>query len=224
MISVISKFVKEMALGMASFQEKGFSKNGAFLENQSELERYCYFVAGTVGLMLTALFSECSTKISPEIRARLERRSVAFGLGLQMTNIAKDFLTDRGRGWCYIPRDFFIEEGIDPISDSLTDCTEKLFKVQKRLISLALGNLDEALQYTLDIPRTLVRYRLFCLWPLFMAVKTLGKLYHEQSFFTDKVVKITRNDVKHIVQSTSLAVLSNHALKLLYYRIRPLIR
>jgi len=215
-IAVISKHVKEMAIGMASFQEKGSEEGMVFLEDKTELERYCYYVAGTVGLMLTSIFSASSKRISPRIQERLEKRSVAFGLGLQVTNIAKDFFGDQQRGWCYIPRSFFNEEGINPFCDSFTEKAEAFLNVQKRLIRLAASYLDEALQYTLDIPRTLFRYRLFCLWPLFMAVETLARLYGERSVFSGQVLKISRHDVKRIVFNTSLAVMSNTALTRMY--------
>jgi len=223
-ISIISKHVKEMALGMASFQEKGRDKTIVFLEDEKELDRYCYFVAGTVGVMLTAIFSEESTKISPRIKEKLQKRSVYFGLGLQITNIAKDFFRDRKRGWCYLPRSFFIEAGLDPINDSFTDKPEAFLNVHRRIINLAVIYLDEAIQYTLDIPRSLIRFRLFCLWPLFMAQRTLATLYGEQRLFRGEVVKIGRSDVKRIVRNTSLAVMSNTLLRFLYDRQRRMIR
>ena len=114
LIAVISRYVKEMAVGMAEFQEKGLNKRKVFFENQNELDQYCYYVAGTVGLMLTSLFTLDSKKIPPEVKKKLEERSVPFGLGLQVTNIAKDFVEDQKRGWCYVPRSFFTEAGIDP--------------------------------------------------------------------------------------------------------------
>jgi len=223
-IAVISKHVKEMAMGMASFQEKGSEEGIVFLENKTELERYCYFVAGTVGLMLTSIFSEGSRRISPPIQESLQRRSVAFGIGLQVTNIAKDFFGDRARGWCYIPRAFFTEEGINPLRDSFADKAEAFLNVQRRIIKLASSYLDEALRYTLDIPRTLIRYRLFCLWPLFMALETLAKLYGERSVFSGQVLKISRQDVKRIVISTSFAVMSNKALTRMYHQTKRKIR
>ncbi len=220
MISIISAHVREMAVGMASFQEKGSDKGIIFLENQEELDRYCYFVAGTVGLMITSIFSENSRRITPGIKEKLQARSVAFGLGLQITNIAKDFYGDRERGWCYVPRSFFIEEGIDPVEDSFEKKQEGFVNAHKRLINLALTYLDEALLYTLDIPRALIRYRLFCLWPLFMALESLAKLSRDQNLFRGRTVKISREDVKRIVRNTSLAVMSNTALKCMYNRTR----
>ena len=224
LIAAISKHVQEMALGMADFQAKGLDQKSVFFENQSELDRYCYFVAGTVGLMITSIFSATSNKISSQVKQKLESRSVPFGLGLQVTNIAKDFAEDQKRGWCYVPRSFFIEEGIDPLTESINEKPEGLFQVEKRIIRHALGYLDEALKYITDLPRTLIRYRLFCLWPLFMAAKTLGKLYHEHAFFAGRVTKISRDDVRNIIRNTSMVVISNHALRFLYNNIKPIIR
>lgn len=224
MVAVISDHVNEMALGMASFQKKGADRGIIFLEDHIELARYCYFVAGTVGLMITSIFSENSPSITAETRKKLEDRSVSFGLGLQITNIAKDFYGDHERGWCYVPRSFFIDENIDPVRDTFHDKPEGFVNAHKRLIKLALTYLDEALLYTLDIPRTLIRYRLFCLWPLFMALESLAKLSGEQNLFKGEIIKISRNDVTRIVRNTSLGVMSNTALKSMYHRTRNKIR
>lgn len=220
MIAIISEHVQEMSYGMASFQRKDEGKDLYLIEDKGELARYCYFVAGTVGLMLTSVFAENASLITPQIRQKLEERSVAFGLGLQITNIAKDFYGDRQRGWCYVPKEFFTEEGIDPLRETFDDNQAGFVKAHRRLIDLALLYLDEALEYTLNIPRMLIRYRLFCLWPLFMAVESLAKLTGEQNLFLGEAVKISRSDVKRIVRDTSLAVMSNSALRLMYNRTR----
>ena len=216
-IDVVSHHVKEMALGMASFQEKCIGNEEViFLKDQADLERYCYYVAGTVGLMLTAIFSWGSKRITPSIQENLQQRSVAFGLGLQLTNIVKDFSGDRQRGWCYIPRCFFAESGIDPLKDRPIDHVEAFLSVQKRVTTIALGYLDEALYYTLAIPRTLIRYRLFCLWPLFMAVETLAKLCGNRRLLEGQVIKISRHDARRIMRNTSLAVMSNCTIARMY--------
>ena len=220
LITSVSAHVREMALGMAALLEEKQGGTIIFLENREELDSYCYYVAGTIGLMITEIFDEASGRIDGATKDKLLKRSVAFGLGLQITNIAKDFFGDRERGWCYVPRSLFAMEGIDPLTDPFHDHRESYTRVHKQLIRLALQYLDEALQYMLDIPRTLIRYRLFCAWPLFMALETLVKLYGEERLFTGQVIKINRHDVRRIVRSTSIAVLSNQALRLLYSRIR----
>ncbi|MBN2688391.1 MAG: squalene/phytoene synthase family protein [Deltaproteobacteria bacterium] len=219
-ISLISDHVREMSYGMATFQRKDSGKEIQFIEDTGELSRYCYFVAGTVGLMLTSIFAETSSLITPRIRHELEERSVAFGLGLQITNIAKDFYGDRERGWCYVPRVFFTDEGIDPLRHTFDDNRTGFVNAHRRLIDLALIYLDEALEYTLLMPRRLIRFRLFCLWPLFMAIESLAVIMGKQNLFRGEVVKISRNDVKRIVRDTTLAVMSNGALRLMYNRTR----
>ncbi|MBN2570394.1 MAG: squalene/phytoene synthase family protein [Deltaproteobacteria bacterium] len=220
LISSVSAHVKEMALGMADLLAEKREGKIIFLETREELDSYCYFVAGTIGLMITEIFAEASGRINDATKAKLLKRSVAFGLGLQITNIAKDFFGDCERGWCYVPRSLFVAEGIDPMEGNFHDNREAYTRVHKQLIQWGLHYLDEALQYTLDIPRSLVRYRLFCAWPLFMALETLAKLCGEERLFTGQIIKINRYDVKRIVRSTSIAVMSNSALQILYSRVR----
>jgi len=221
LVAIVSSHVKEMAIGMAGFQHRTSGQAVAFLENLDELEQYCYFVAGTVGLMITSIFRDGTTKITGKIYEQLHARSVAFGLGLQLTNIAKDFFGDRDRGWCYVPRSFFHREGIDPVADPFRLDQGACIKVYKRLITLALAYLDDALLYTLDLPRSLVRYRLFCLWPLFMAVETLARLGTEpDALYHGTIIKINRSDVYRIILSTTSAVLSDRLLRTMYGRVR----
>jgi farnesyl-diphosphate farnesyltransferase len=85
--------VQVMAEGMAAFQE---APTGCGLANLAELDRYCYYVAGVVGEMLTRLFCDYSPAIAKH-REALMPLAVSFGQGLQMTNILKDIWEDRGR-------------------------------------------------------------------------------------------------------------------------------
>jgi len=65
------------------------------LKNEDELVRYCYGVAGTVGLMM-----------SPILGAGLPQAGEAaihLGIAMQMTNIARDVLEDARNGRRYLP-------------------------------------------------------------------------------------------------------------------------
>ena len=84
--------VSEMARGMAYFQKKFNSNALTLLENEEELEEYCYYVAGVVGEMLCNLFLEEIPQLSPQARQTMRDTAVSFGLGLQMTNISKDII------------------------------------------------------------------------------------------------------------------------------------
>ena len=56
----LQKCVDIMSTGMPQFQ-KNASLHG--LQNQTEMDQYCYYVAGVVGEMLTELFCEYSQKL-----------------------------------------------------------------------------------------------------------------------------------------------------------------
>ncbi|MEM1450959.1 MAG: phytoene/squalene synthase family protein [Planctomycetota bacterium] len=64
---------------------------------EAELLRYCYRVAGTVGLLMCSLFDV------DEPRARAF--AVDLGIGMQLTNICRDVLEDAERGRVYVPHE-----------------------------------------------------------------------------------------------------------------------
>ena len=107
--NAIERCVSIMTHGMAEFQQIA-TLDG--LADQAHLDRYCYFVAGIVGETLTELFCHYSDEINQR-REDLFRLSVAFGQGLQMTNILKDVCNDRLVRACWLPRDIFRATGFD---------------------------------------------------------------------------------------------------------------
>ena len=204
--------VTKMTEGMILYQGTE-TLNG--LKNQNAMDRYCYYVAGVVGEMLTRLFCDyCSTlKTNQEEMMHL---SVSFGQGLQMTNILKDIWTDRERGACWLPADEFSSRGIVLGELDRTNKKEAFQEVLGSLIGSAHGHLHNALTYTLMIPRCEVGIRRFCLWALGMAILNLRKINANRSFSSGDQVKITRSAVKATVATTSLFTRSNLALKSLF--------
>jgi hypothetical protein len=91
---------------MAEYSRIVKNNNGSVLSLKDirDWDRYCYYVAGTVGHMLTDLFIEhygFEIKLADGLRALGE----SFGLGLQKVNVIKDVPDDRKRGLCYLPGD-----------------------------------------------------------------------------------------------------------------------
>ena len=107
--SAIQRCVDLMCYGMPRFQS-ATSLEG--LSRRSDLDEYCYYVAGVVGDMLTELFCEYSPDIAKN-RAQLSKLAVSFAQGLQMTNILKDVWEDRSRGACWLPREVFAPHHVD---------------------------------------------------------------------------------------------------------------
>jgi len=102
-IKIIDPLIAEAIGGMIKFKSlKSGSRNNIFqLDDIKELEEYCFYVAGIVGVMLTNIF--CQKDGIRGNKSGLERYQVHFGLALQLVNIIKDYEKDIGRGWCYIP-------------------------------------------------------------------------------------------------------------------------
>src|SRR5262252_6876808 len=107
--AAIQRCIEVMCQGMHHFQQTA-SLQG--LARASDLDSYCYYVAGVVGEMLTDLFCCHSSGVASQ-RAALFELSTSFGQGLQLTNIIKDFWEDRSRGACWFPRDVFAAHGVE---------------------------------------------------------------------------------------------------------------
>ncbi len=70
------------------------------IADDSELIRYCYRAAGTVGLMMAAILEV------PAEHARAARaHAIDLGVAMQLTNIARDVAEDAARDRLYLPAD-----------------------------------------------------------------------------------------------------------------------
>jgi len=210
--NALERCVRIMAKGMADYQD---AETLDGLENLAAMDKYCYYVAGVVGEMLTELFCDYSDEINAN-KDELMKLAVSFGQGLQMTNILKDIWDDRERGACWLPRDIFEKEGFD-LSDLNENNKDKNFqRGLEQLIAIARNHLNDALTFTLMLPTHEKGIRKFCLWALGMAVLSLDKLNKHRDFSRGVEVKITRKSVKATVASTSLLVSNDWALKKLF--------
>ncbi len=216
--AALERCVRIMSQGMAQFQLNA-TLDG--LKDVAHLDRYCYHVAGVVGEMLTELFCAHSEAIDRD-RETLLRLAVSFGQALQMTNILKDIWEDRRRGACWLPREVFDQVGFDLSTLDPGNHGERFQRGLTELIAIAKLHLEDALAYTLLMPKEEVGIRRFCLWALGMAVLTLRKIYRHLNFTSGQEVKITRRSVKTTILVTNLTVSRDALLRLLFeYFTRP---
>ena len=208
----LERCVRTMSRGMTEFQQNA-TLDG--VSDLSELDRYCYYVAGVVGEMLTELFCDYSTEIS-ERRKDLLELSVSFGQGLQMTNILKDMWDDRRRGACWLPRDIFLASGINLGTLSAGQADPGFLKGISELVAITHHHLTNALRFIMLIPACETGIRRHCLWALGMAVLTLRRIYATAVFRSGQEVKISRRSVWAVTVVTSAVVRSNLALKFLF--------
>jgi farnesyl-diphosphate farnesyltransferase len=217
--AAIERCVRIMCEGMPAFQRNA---RLAGLANVRELDRYCYYVAGVVGEMLTELFCAYSPEIEGR-RSRLVALSTSFGAGLQMVNIIKDTWDDRRRGVCWLPRDVFDRVGLDLETLTAGRDDAALSAAMEELIGIAHRHLRDALDYTLAIPSNETGIRRFLLWSLGLAVLTLRKIHRNPDFLAGRQVKVSRRTVQATVITTSLAARHDWVLsRLLQQSAAPL--
>lgn len=210
--SAMARCVRTMAEGMVYYQGQE-TLDG--LESQAAMDRYCYYVAGVVGEMLTVLFCDhCAALANRE--TEMMHLAVSFGQGLQMTNILKDIWDDRARGACWLPRDIFAAEGVTLSEVAPGRGGPGFERALGELLATAHGHLANALRYTLIVPASEPGIRRFCLWALGMAVLTLRRINARRNFASGTEVKISRRAVKATVVTTNLCVTSDRALEALF--------
>lgn len=76
------------------------------MRTDRELIRYCYRVAGTVGLMMSPVLGVDDTRARPH--------AVDLGVGMQLTNICRDVAEDAAVGRTYLPEQRLREAGTSP--------------------------------------------------------------------------------------------------------------
>ena len=211
--AAIRPWVQEMCEGMAGFAALQ-PQPGEFqaLEGLADLDRYCWYVAGTVGHLLTDLFRLQSPSIAadPARYARLKALATDFGLGLQLVNIIKDVADDRQRGWSFVPRELCRAHGLAAERLLDPDQATAAAAVMRQLVAKARTHLDNSLAYCLELPETDYRLRLFCLAPLYFAVRTLALADRDPRLLdpTHKV-KIRRPEVYRILAAGYLVAPCN---------------
>lgn len=208
----LERCVRIMSDGMVYYQGQE-TLDG--VTDLAAMDRYCYYVAGVVGEMLTELFCDYCPGLQ-QVKAEMMRLGVSFGQGLQMTNILKDIWEDRERGACWLPQDEFAARGIR-LSELKPGSGGAAYDAALRhLIGIAHGHLRNALAYTLLIPAREPGIRKFCLWALGMAVLTLRKINANPQFENGQQVKISRRSVKLTVLASNLCVGSDGLLRGLF--------
>jgi farnesyl-diphosphate farnesyltransferase len=217
---IIREWVTEMARGMCEFVRA--YPAGIRIQSVAEFRRYCYFVAGTVGHLLTDLWYAHSPFVRARTYARLLTTCEAFGEALQTVNILKDIPWDlEHENAVFIPRDLLESAGSghESLLDPALRSRNRI--ALETLVQLAENDLNDALQYVSEIPPAAMRVRLFCILPTVFAAATLRELKSsDQMLVPGGAVKITRSEVNSLILAGSTTTLSNTTLRWLMERVR----
>ena len=210
-----------MSRGMHKYAQATIRKKFSFLGTMKELDEYMYYVAGTVGHMLTSLFTYFSKKITPTLYRKLEFFSESFGKGLQMVNIIRDMAGDLKRGQSYIPDEILQKYHLTRHSIFEVQNSKNVELLFDELIQTAIGHLDNALAYVVLIPKEETRIRLFCLLPMFWAMQTLRQIQENSlNLLTAEKVKISRKVIRTEFYKSLILTFSNRLTIRHYNKIR----
>jgi farnesyl-diphosphate farnesyltransferase len=174
------------------------------LETESELDDYLYRVAGCVGEFWTRI---CRAHVFPWARlddAGLLENGVRYGKGLQLTNILRDLPRDLRAGRCYLPITRLSSVGLRP-----EDLLESAYNHNVSVIighyrGIAIDHLKAGWVYTNSVPRSCVRVRLACAWPILIGKQTLDRLAGKSEIMAQPPVKISRRAVRKILLKSML--------------------
>ncbi len=217
----IARWVSEMSLGMRKYAQAGQTRTYSFLKSMKELDEYTYYVAGTVGYLLTELFSYYSNKITPTLKNKLEQLAESFGKGLQLVNIIRDMASDLRRGQSYIPDELLQKYRLTRESIFEQENADKAQALFNELIFTAVRHLDRAFDYIQLIPKKETGIRLFCSLPVFWALRTLELIQRNTlALLNPEKVKIPRRVVRFEYFLAFIHINSNRLMRHHYYKIR----
>lgn len=109
---------------------------GVHIHSYAELEQYCAYVAGTIGVMCIHIFGYREASALPLARD--------MGLALQLTNVIRDLQEDVGRGRVYLPEDEMAQVGYSIEDLRLQRMTPAYYELIELQIERAKGYYENA--------------------------------------------------------------------------------
>lgn len=216
--AILKRNVFEMSQGMRSYTAR--SGHGAItLRDSADLDRYCYYVAGTVGNLLTEVFAHESGITDEAWLRRQKERGYHFALGLQKVNMIKDVVADLKRGSVFVPTEWLTRFGVTTSDLGEGEGNPRVRALLLHFVREAVEHLAVARDYILDLPVKPVGFRVFCIWPYVMALDTLLLALAKGRLFTaDHEIKVSRVDMFKMMEKTKRVAGFNLPLKFYFNR------
>ncbi len=102
------------------------------IQNKEELIKYSYHVAGTVGLMMSQIIGVKNEKAG--------KSAIDLGIGMQLTNIARDVCEDAKMKRIYLPADWIPDislKNLNDLDELSSNKDEEISNAINRVISLS---------------------------------------------------------------------------------------
>jgi len=182
------------------------SEEGIRIHDRDEFEQYYFYVAGTVGNLLTDLFVH-QGDFDPETEQNLREYAEDFGEGLQTVNIIKDVKQD------YLEEDaIFLPEAVLQDNNASQSQLEAMFEgedvdselfedAMQEMVFRSKQNMEKASRYIQNLPEDAEDIRRWAMTPYLLAVATLREA-EERSLepLEEEGVKISKNEALTITE------------------------
>lgn len=185
---VIQRICQQMGAGMIQYLDKE-------LDTVQDYDKYCYYVAGLVGIGLTELFVKSGLQDEKILDVR--ELAISMGLFLQKTNIIRDYHEDFLEQRTFWPKEIWglyahnLEEFVLIDTDSRIHCLN-------HMVTDALRHTTDCLAYLRMISDPQIFN--FCVIPQVMAIATLAEVFNNSEVF-NRNVKIRKGMAARLILS-----------------------
>ncbi len=192
-------YLREMGYGMVYYQDHTIS-------TFEDLDDYCYYVAGTVGLYLTEL-----AKILDNLELDKEKAK-SLGRFLQKVNIIKDAKLDYKEKRVFWPISLFDNENPAPYFEDGA-YMDKAMEILLKMIESAMDEFKNSIEYIMSIDKKASGYRHFCLVAVLMGYETIKLMKNNYNIFMGEPIKIPRKNTLEIVTKAKADFYTNKKLE-----------
>jgi farnesyl-diphosphate farnesyltransferase len=186
------QWLEEMNQGMKDFLDRQ-------VETFTDLDRYCYYVAGTVGGFLSDLIIEESYLTSKESQ-KLKDNFTDAGLFLQKVNLIRDIKKDIEKR----DKNFWPLKSLEICEDMILDKEYKtrVMKAQYKMLEDVKQHIEGLVSYMEAIPNYYSGYKKFFCVNNTLGLATLEEIEgNEDLFYSKKKVKVSKIDFVKIINS-----------------------
>ena len=183
--TLAKRWTTEMAEGMCAFLKKP-------IDTHEDLNEYCYYVAGTVGLYLTNLIKLKGSNVTEELFEKLRTNAVSFGLFQQKLNIIRDFVEDRvTKKRSFWPQSYFEQE------------KDNVRILNRMCIDVLTNDIPGAIEYFTLLPSGNDSYDYFIRFILCTGIEYWKILKDNREVFSEAKVKLPRTFMANLYAEVS---------------------
>ncbi|CAG8645417.1 16051_t:CDS:10 [Acaulospora morrowiae] len=190
---IILDITKKMGNGMADFTTLA-ARNKYSIVSIKDLDLYCYYVAGLVGIGLSDLFNAVGSNIPDSIEN--SEIIISMGVFLQKLNILRDFIEDLGENRKFWPKEIW-SRYVDEIEDLILpeNSVVALYCLNAMVLN-TLTHVPDAINYLTKLEN--INIFGFSATPLVMGYATLALVFKNYDAYS-RVVKIRKGEAAKLV-------------------------